>query len=455
VVVYQTINPSNEQTIEIFLEHTDKQLEELIAQAWSTYQLDWSRRTLGERSRVLKNCASILRSRHDDFAGLLTLEMGKLLREARDEVDLSADILDYFAENGEKFLAPRHLEVEEGEAVVESAPLGVIFCVESWNFPYYHLARIAGPNLMVGNTLIVKQAPNVPQSALAFEKLLLGAGAPIGTYSNVFLSSEQAAVTIADSRIRGVALTGGGAATALAAQAGKALKKSTMEHAGNDAFIVLDDADMDTAIRWAVWGKTNNAGQCCVTAKRFILDEKVADVFISRFSKELAKLTPGDPRDDWTTLAPLYSQSVLELVERQIVAAVDAGAKLLMGGRRMQCLGYFLQPTILTNIAPNNPVYHEELCAPVALIFRVKNEDEAIKLANDSLYGLSATVITRDVERGKRIARRIEAGTIFINRAIWTAPNLPFGGVKNSGFGRELSELGIGEFVNKKLIRAV
>jgi succinate-semialdehyde dehydrogenase / glutarate-semialdehyde dehydrogenase len=455
-VVYQTINPSNEQTIEIFLEHTDKQLEELIAQAQSTYQLDWSRRTLDERSRVLKNCASILRNGRADFAGLLTLEMGKLLREARDEVDLSADIFDYFADNGEKFLAPKHLEVEEGGAVVENAPLGVIFCVEPWNFPYYHLARIAGPNLMVGNTLIVKHAPNVPQSALAFEKLFLDAGAPVGTYTNVFLSSDEAAVTIADSRIRGVALTGDErAATAVAAQAGKALKKSTMELAGNDAFIVLDDADMDTAIKWAVWGKTTNAGQCCIAAKRFILDEKVADVFISRFSKELSKLTPGDPRNDKTTLAPLSSQSALELVERQITAAVDAGAKLLMGGRRLQCSGYFLQPTILTNIAPNNPAYYEELCAPVALIFRVKNEDEAIKLANDSPYGLGAAVITRNVERGKRIARRIEAGMIFINRATWTAPNLPFGGVKNSGFGRELSELGIGEFVNKKLIRTV
>jgi succinate-semialdehyde dehydrogenase / glutarate-semialdehyde dehydrogenase len=453
---YQTINPSNEQRTKVFPEHTNEQLEELIARAQSTYQNDWSQRTLSERKTILKKAASILRKERSDFARLLTLEMGKLLQEAGGEVDLSADILDYYADNAEKFLAPKQLKVDEGEAIVGNAPLGVIFCVEPWNFPYYQLARVAGPNLMVGNTLVVKHAPNVPQSALAFEKLFLDAGAPAGVYTNVFLSNEQAGVAIADKRIRGVALTGSErAGSAVGAEAGKALKKCTMELGGSDAFIVLDDADMDVAIQWGVWARMNNAGQCCIGAKRFILDEKVADVFIDRFSKELRKLVPGDPADDKTTLAPLCTQSALELVEKQIKAAIDGGAKVLVGGRRMERQGYFLEPTILTNIDPKNPVYYQEFFAPVALMFRVKNEDEAIKLANDSPYGLGGTVITKDVEHGKRVARQIDTGMVFINQATWTAPNLPFGGVKNSGFGRELSELGIGEFVNKKLIRTV
>jgi succinate-semialdehyde dehydrogenase / glutarate-semialdehyde dehydrogenase len=451
---YQSINPSNEKRIKVFLEHTNKQLEELIAQAYITYQNDWSQRTLEERKTVVKKAASILRKRLGSFARLATLEMGKLLRESREEVDLSADILDYYADNAAQFLASKQLRVNQGEAIVENAPLGVIFCVEPWDFPYYQLARVAAPNLMVGNTLLVKHAPNVPQSALAFEQLFRNAGAPAGTYTNVFLSNGQAAVAIADERVRGVALTGSErAGMAVASNAGKALKKSTMEMGGSDAFIVLDDADMDTAIKWGVWGKINNAGQCCIAATRFILDEKIADIFIEAFSKELEKLIPGDPTDDRTTLGPLCTQSALELVEKQIKAAIEGGAKVLMGGRRIRRRGYFLEPTILTNIDSINPVYYQEFFAPVALIFRVKNDDEAIKLANDSPYGLGATVITRDVERGQRIARRIETGMVFINRATWTTPDLPFGGVKQSGFGRELSELGIGEFVNKKLIR--
>ena len=341
-----------------------------------------------------------------------------------------------------------------GEAVVENAPLGVLFCIEPWNFPYYQLARVAGPNLMLGNTLIVKHAPNVPQCALAFEKLFLEAGAPKGTYTNVFLSNDQAAEVIADPRIKGVALTGSErAGSAVAAEAGKALKKSTMELGGADAFIVLGDADMDKAIEWATFGRMNNAGQCCVAAKRFILEETIADEFVNRFKAALAKFVPGDPTDPKTTLAPLCTERALTLVESQIESAVKGGATVLLGGKRVDRPGYFLEPTILTNIKPENPVFHQEFFAPVALIFRVKNDDEAVKLANDSPYGLGGSVITKDIERGKRIARQIDTGMVFINQATWTAPDLPFGGVKNSGYGRELSDLGIGEFVNKKLIR--
>ncbi len=453
-MAYQTINPYTEELVKTFPEHTDEQLDGIIARAQETFQNDWSLRPLAQRKAIVKKAASILREKRDEFATPITLEMGKLFREAQGEVDLSADILEYYADNAEKFLVSEKLAVDEGEAFVENAPLGVIFCIEPWNFPYYQLARVVGPNLMVGNALVIKHAPNVPQCALAFEKLFIDAGAPIGAYTNVFLSNEQAATAIADKRIKGVALTGSErAGAAVASEAGKSLKKSTMELGGSDAFIVLDDADMDTAVKWGLWGRMNNTGQCCVAAKRFILDDKIADTFLDRFQKELKKLVPGDPMDAKTTVGPLCTVGALNLVQKQIRDAINGGAKLLMGGKRLGRPGYFLEPTVLTNIKAENPAYYQEFFAPVALIFRVKDENEAVKLANDSPYGLGGSVITKDIERGKRIARQIETGMVFINRATWTAPDLPFGGVKNSGYGRELSDLGIGEFVNKKLIR--
>ena len=298
-MAYQTINPFTEELVKTFKEHTDTQLAEIIGKAADVYQKHWRLRSFADRKAVVKKAASILRTKHDEFARLITLEMGKLYGEAQAEVTLSADILDYYADNAENFLAPRKLRVTEGgEAVIENEPLGVIFCVEPWNFPYYQLARVAGPNLMAGNVLIVKHAPNVPQCALAFEKLFRDAGAPEAVYTNVFLSNEQAAQAIADVRVKGVALTGSErAGAAVAAEAGQALKKNTMELGGSDAFIVLDDADMETAVKWGVWGRMNNTGECCVAAKRFILHEKIADKFLDRFKKELEKLAAGDPMD--------------------------------------------------------------------------------------------------------------------------------------------------------------
>ena len=276
---------------------------------------------------------------------------------------------------------------------------------------------------MAGNTLVVKHAKNVPQCALAFEKLFLDAGAPVGAYTNVFISYEQASMTIADKRIKGVALTGSErAGAAIASEAGKALKKNTMELGGSDAFIVLDDADMDTAIKWGVEGRTYNTGQCCIAAKRFILHEKIADAFLDRFKTEMKKLIPGDPMDPKTTLGPLCTDKALDRAQKQIKDAVDGGAKVLLGGKRFDRQGYFLEPTILTNINPKNPAYYQEFFAPVALVFRVKDEKEAIDLANDSPYGLGGSVITKDIERGKRIARQIETGMVFINKVTWTAP---------------------------------
>jgi succinate-semialdehyde dehydrogenase / glutarate-semialdehyde dehydrogenase len=451
---YQTINPYTEQLIRTFPLHTDAEIESIIARAEKTFVTDWSRRPIAARRAILKKAAAILRTDVDEHARIITLDMGKLLREAKSEVLISADILEYFADNAEQFLAPERLSVKAGEALIESAPLGVLFCVEPWNYPYYQLARVAGPNLVLGNTVIAKHAPGVPQCTLAFEKLFLDAGAPAGTWTNVFITNEQSAAVIADARIRGVALTGSErAGAAVAAEAGQALKKSTMELGGSDPFIVLNDADLDTAVTWAVRGRMYNTGQSCISAKRFILQEGIADAFLARFQSELEKLQPGDPMDAATSLAPLSSKAALEGVLKQIDTAVNGGAKVLRGGKRLERRGFFLEPTILTDVRPDNPAFHLEFFAPVAMVFRVQNEDEAVELANDSPYGLGATVITRDIEHGKRLARRIESGMVFINQSTGTAPELPFGGVKNSGYGRELSHLGIGEFVNKKLIR--
>ncbi len=453
-MLYQTINPYTEEVVKTFPPHKDANIESIIAQAEKTYAADWSQRSLAQRKAVLKKAAEILREKIDEYARPITLEMGKLFPEALGEVTLSANILEYYADNADKFLAPEKLPIKDGEAVIESAPLGVLFCIEPWNYPYYQLARVAGPNLMLGNTVISKHAPNVPQCALAFEKLFLDAGAPIGTWTNLFITNEQSAKVIADNRIRGVALTGSErAGSAVASEAGQALKKSTMELGGSDPFIVLDDADLDSAVKWAVVGRMQNTGQACVAAKRFILQEGIADIFLARFKSELEKMKPGDPMDPETTLGPLCTEGALKGVLNQVDTAVKGGAKVLIGGKKLDRRGFFLAPTILTDVKPDNPAFRQEFFAPVAMVFRVKNEKEAVDLANDSPYGLGATVITKDVERGKRLARQIDSGMVFINEATGTAPDLPFGGVKNSGYGRELSRLGIGEFVNKKLIR--
>ncbi len=453
-MAYISINPFSERQIASFPEHTDAEVDALLSLTEQTFRLDWRARSFDERRTVLKKAASILRDRRDHFATLATTEMGKLFREAQAEVSLSADILDYYADNAQRFLAPRKLDVAKGEAYVESAPLGPIFCIEPWNFPYYQLARVAGPNLMAGNTVIMKHAPGVPQCALAFESLFADAGAPKGVYSNVFLSNEQAARVIADKSVKGVALTGSErSGAAVAAEAGKALKKSTMELGGSDAFIVLDDADIDIAVRLGVAGRMMNTGQACTGSKRFIVVDSVADTFVAGFQSALEKLKPGDPMESETTLGPLYSRQALDGVLKQIDSAVASGAEILCGGKRLDRSGYFLAPTLLGHVEPSNPVFHQEFFAPVAMVFRVEDERAAINLANNSPYGLGGTVISKNVARAKRVASQIETGMVFINSVPQSAPELPFGGVKNSGFGRELSDLGIGEFVNKKLVR--
>jgi succinate-semialdehyde dehydrogenase/glutarate-semialdehyde dehydrogenase len=450
---YQSISPYDGKILKTFEQLTNEQLESKLATAATCFE-NWRQTTFVQRAAVVAKAAAIMRSRSEEFARLVTLEMGKLIAEARGEVALSADIIDYYAKNAERFLASEPLKPSSGEAEVVSTPLGVLFGVQPWNFPYYQLARFAAPNLMAGNVVMVKHAGCVPQCAIAFEKLWLDAGAPLGAYTNLLISHDQVNRVIDDPRIKGVALTGGvEAAKSIAARAGQNLKKTTMELGGSDAFIVLEDADLDKTVAWAVWAKMNNTGQCCVAAKRFIVVDKLADLFLQKFRTALALLKPGDPMDKATTLGPLSTEAALLQLLEQVKRAAAQGATLIMGGKRIDLPGSFMEATILTNIKPDNPAYREEFFGPVALFFRVKNEEEAVALANDSDFGLGGSVFTKDVPRGKRLARRIDTGMVFINHPTWTTPDLPFGGIKNSGYGRELSSLGIQEFVNKKLIR--
>ncbi|MHB8520004.1 MAG: NAD-dependent succinate-semialdehyde dehydrogenase [Limisphaerales bacterium] len=450
---YQSVNPYDGKVVKTFQTLTDQRLEEKLTTAARCFET-WRHTTYPKRAIIVAKAAEILHAKANEFAHTMTLEMGKRIAEARGEVEFSSKILAYYAKNAERFLAPVTLHPTIGEAHMESSPLGVIFGVEPWNFPYYQLARVAGPHLMAGNVLVVKHAGCVPQCAIAFEKLWIEAGAPVGLYTNLLISHPQADRVVDDPRIKGVALTGSVAAgRSLAARAGKNLKPSSMELGGSDAFIVLDDADLEHTVKWAVWGRMYNAGQTCCAAKRFIVTEKLADKFLEKFTAALAAFQPGDPMDEKTTLGPLSTESALLGLLKQVDAAVAKGAKVLLGGKRIDRPGSFMTPTILTDIKPENPAFRDEFFGPVALFFRVKDEDAAIALANDSDFGLGGSVFTRDIARGKRVASRVETGMMFINNISWSDAELPFGGVKNSGYGRELGDMGIQEFVNKKLVR--
>jgi succinate-semialdehyde dehydrogenase / glutarate-semialdehyde dehydrogenase len=450
---YQSVNPYDGKVSKSFPELSDQQLDSAIATAATCFET-WRRKAYAERAAIVEKAASIMHTRADEFARHATLEMGKRISEARGEVEFSSQILSYYAKNAEHFLAPVKLHPALGEAHMESSPIGVVFCVEPWNFPYYQLARVAGPHLMAGNVVMVKHAGCVPECAIAFEKLWIEAGAPPGLYTNLLISHAQSNHVVDDPRIKGVALTGSVAAgQSIASRAGKNLKVSSMELGGSDAFIVLDDADLEHTIKWAVWGRMYNCGQTCCAAKRFIVVDKLADKFLDKFQSALAALKPGDPMEEKTTLGPLSTESALVDLLKQVDGAIAKGAKLVMGGKRIDRPGSFMQPTILTDIKPDNPAFRQEFFGPVALFFRVKDEDEAVALANNSDFGLGGSVFTKDVARGKRVASRVETGMMFINNISWSDAELPFGGIKNSGYGRELGDMGIQEFVNKKLVR--
>jgi succinate-semialdehyde dehydrogenase/glutarate-semialdehyde dehydrogenase len=446
---YRSVNPATGEVLKTFAECTDAQVINALAAATSAFR-GWAARPFRERAKVVGGAARIMLARKEELARLATLEMGKRTVEGRGEVELSASIMQYFADHSEAFLAPQPIKSSMGDAHLEYSPLGVLLSVQPWNYPYYQLARFAGPHLMSGNTMLVKHASGVPQCALAFEQVLRDAGIPDGVYTNLFLNGDQAGMLIDDPRVQGVALTGSErTGEILAARAGKNVKRSTMELGGSDAFIVLEDADLEHTVAMAVMGRFGNCGQTCIGAKRFIVVEAVLDEFLSRFISAVGELRLAD---EAVTLGPLSSDAALQIILRQIKDAVDNGAQVVRGGHRAGEAGAFLEPTIVTNIMAENPAYKQEFFGPVALVFPARNEDEAIAIANDSPFGLGGSVYTMDVERGKRVASRIETGMVFINYPDVSAPDLPFGGIKRSGYGKELSRLGLEEFVNTKLI---
>lgn len=450
---YQTINPASNKLIKSWPDHTDSQIEQALATADALYHSEWSKGPLQPRVQVLKKMADLIDSRVDELANVASVEMGKLIEQSRGEVQLCAQIARYYAENAGRFLAPTPYPSELGEAWVENHPIGVLVAVEPWNFPFYQLMRVLAPNLAAGNPVLAKHAKNVPHCASLFEALVTEAGAPAGVWTNIFASNDQIATLIADDRVQGAALTGSErAGSAVAQQAGKYLKKTTLELGGNDVFVVLDDCDLDKAVNAGVSARLSNCGQVCTAAKRFLVHEKVADRFIGKMTQAFNAVKIGDPLDRSTTLGPLSSSEARDNLHKQVQQAKEKGASVLLGGAPVPGEGCFYQPTILTGITRDNPAYFEEFFGPVAQIYVVKDDDEVVKLANDSHYGLGGAVFTADIARGKALASRIETGMVYINSSCNTAPELPFGGVKRSGYGRELSDLGIKEFVNQKLV---
>jgi succinate-semialdehyde dehydrogenase/glutarate-semialdehyde dehydrogenase len=451
-VPYRSVNPATGEVLKTFPDHTDEQMWNALATADKAFRA-WAARPFSERSKIIGRSAQLLLEQKEELARLATLEMGKRIAESRGEVELSASILQYFSDKAETFLAPKKLDSGAGDARLEYSPFGVLLSIQPWNYPYYQLARFAGPHLMSGNVVLVKHAPGVPQCALAFEKVLREAGMPEGIYTNVFLSNDQAGALIDDPRVKGIALTGSErAGEALASRAGKNLKKSTMELGGSDAFVVLDDADLDHTVKMAILGRFGNNGQTCIGAKRFIVVKSMWDKFLPRFIAAAKKLKLGDPLDETVTLGPVSSDAALQLILRQIQEATSHGAQIALGGGRAGEVGAFLEPTILTNVTSDNPAYRQEFFGPAALVFPAKDEEEAIAIANDSPFGLGGSVYSSNIERAKRVASRMETGMVFINYPDVSLPELPFGGVKRSGYGKELSNLGIEEFVNRKLI---
>ena len=452
-MAFQTINPATNKVVKTFDEMTDASVDEAVEQAANTFD-EWKKIDYKERAQMLYTVAGLLRAKRRSLATMITLEMGKLFSHAEGEIKLSAEIFDYYAKNAEGFLADKILNPVHGKALIRYSPVGVLLGIQPWNFPFYQVARFAAPNIMIGNAVLIKHASNVPQCAIAIEEIFAEAGAPLGLYTNLLLSNQRTSDLVADKRIRGVSLTGSEVAGAsVAAVAGKHIKRSVLELGGSDAFIILEDADIDKAVDWAVVGRINNNGQCCVASKRFIAIESIADKFLEKFKNKMAAIVVGDPMDVNTQLGPLCTEAAAVNIANQVGRAVAGGAKILLGGKRVNREGAYMESSILTDVTPENPVFYEEFFGPVALFFRVKNEEEAIALANDSPYGLGGSVFTQDIERGKRIANQIDTGMVFINHPTWTQADLPFGGTKGSGYGREMAELGLDEFVNKKLIR--
>lgn len=452
-MAYKTINPYTNELVKEYPDATDEELEQALETGHALYST-FKKQEMEERAELLRKIAEEIRNRSDEMARTLTIEMGKLIGEAEGEVALVAMIADYFADHAEEMLKPEKIETgANGEAEIHYQATGVIMMVEPWNFPYYQIMRVFAPNFMVGNPMILKHASNTPSSAQMMADVIADAGAPEGSLRNMFLSYDQVSEAIADPRVQGVALTGserGG--SSVGEVAGKHLKQSTLELGGMDPFIVLEDADMEVVGDIAWRSRLYNAGQECTSSKRFIVMEEHYDEFVEKLKENFSKVKPGDPLDPETTLAPMNSKSAKEDLQEQVDTAIEAGAKVIYGNEPIDLPGQFFMPTILTEIDRDNPAHTSEMFGPVAVVYKVSSEEEAIELANDSPYGLGAIVFTKDVDRGYELAKQIESGMIFVNNIRYSLPELPFGGVKNSGYGREMSRIGQLAFVNEKLI---
>ena len=450
---YRTVNPYTGETEQEFSFLPTEQIDGVVEKAHAAF-LEWRKKTPAERAAVVGRAAELMNERRDQLAALITKEMGKRLEEAAGELVLSPMILDYYAKNGPRFLEPQRIEVMKGEAIVENEPTGVILAIEPWNYPFYQVVRVAGPNLVLGNTILLKHAELNPQCALAIEQLFRDAGAPDGVYTNVFLQIPDVEKVIAHDHVEGVTLTGSErAGSSVASLAGKYLKKSVLELGGSDPFIVLDGENLGATIKAATMGRMQNSGQACIAAKRLIVPEDVYEPFVEGLKQAFATFSPGDPADPSTSLAPLSSERAAQDLHAQIQDAVDKGATVITGGGRPDLPGAFVEPTILADVTPQMRAYHEELFGPAAVVYKVRDEEEAIALANNTRFGLGAAVFAGDLDRARAVADRIDAGMVWINQPTGSFPELPFGGTKRSGYGRELSELGMFEFANRRLVR--
>lgn len=449
----KTVNPTTNLVEKEFDVMTDAQVDAIIGKADEVFSV-WRKTSFAERAKLLHKVASIMRDRKNELGKLCSIEMGKLHREGIGEVELSAGIFDYYADKGAELLADKQLDTPHGKAFISYEPIGVILSIQPWNFPFYQITRSAAPNLMAGNTMVLKHASNVPQCAAIMESIFEEAGLPKGVYANLFVPGAKASALAADPRIKGASLTGSEPAGAnLASTAGLNVKKSTLELGGSDALVVLADADLDVAVNAAAFGRLWNAGQVCVSPKRIIVLESVFNEFVNKAKAIYENIVVGDPLDEATQLAPLSSEKAVQDVIKQVETTVSQGAKLVLGGKRLDRDGAFMQPTILTGIKPGMLAYSDEIFGPVLCIYSVKDEVEAIKLANDSEFGLGGSVFGQDTDHAVEVARQIDTGMVYINHITGIAPELPFGGTKRSGYGREQSPLGIYEFVNEKLIR--
>ncbi|MBL7733855.1 MAG: NAD-dependent succinate-semialdehyde dehydrogenase [Chitinophagaceae bacterium] len=447
-----SINPYNGETIAEYTENTPQELEQIIRRANDAFQ-KWQHEPVSVRAGYLAKVADLLETRSEEASEIITNEMGKLLGESRAEIKLTISILRYYAEHSEHFLQDQEVESPIGKATVQYRPIGVILGIEPWNFPFYQIVRMAAPNIACGNTVIMKQASNVTGCALFFQKLFDDADVPNGVYNTIILSGSKTSDLLNNDRIAGVSLTGSEKAGAVVASvAAKNLKKSVMELGGSDALIVLDEVDLDKAVDLAMVARMSNAGQVCISSKRIILHKNIADGFMTRLNEKLSLLKPGNPLEKETSLAPVNTENALETLLDQVKRAVDNGATLVQGGKKIETDGFFMEPAVLTGITPENPLFYEEMFGPIVVYYIAENDDEAIKIANNSHYGLGGAVFSSNIERAKQVASKIEAGMVFINTPTISAPELPFGGIKRSGYGRELSGDGLHEFVNKKLI---